>query len=137
MAERGASNDFPGSPPVGHGLFSAFCTNGQRNAVSSARSGHRGRRRHFLSFHQRRTPATGSRVYSLKPVLCQPEQPSVQCLLRLNHDLVNIFDDPTPGAFIEPEDNNVTIVHAVIVGADKSCEGGFHFMLKFRTDCVK
>ncbi|KAH7957074.1 ubiquitin-conjugating enzyme E2 Z [Rhipicephalus sanguineus] len=75
-------------------------------------------------------------VYGLEPALCQHEQPSVQCLLRLNRDLVNIFDDPAPGVFVEPEENNITNVHAVIVGPDNTpYEGGFfHFVLKCLPD---
>lgn len=70
-------------------------------------------------------------AFSLEPAWSQPEQPSTQCLLRLNRDLVHIFDDPPPGVFVEPEENNITNVHAVVVGPDDTpYEGGFfHFAL--------
>ncbi|KAH7960743.1 hypothetical protein HPB49_022756 [Dermacentor silvarum] len=70
-------------------------------------------------------------AFRLEPSLSQPEQPSTQCLLRLNRDLVHIFDDPPPGVFVEPEENNITNVHAVVVGPDDTpYEGGFfHFAL--------
>nr|XP_037268731.1 ubiquitin-conjugating enzyme E2 Z-like [Rhipicephalus microplus] len=73
---------------------------------------------------------------NLETALAQPKQPSGQCLLRLNHDLKNIIDNPVPGIFVEPEKGNVTYVHAVIVGPDNTpCQGGlFHFVLKFLLD---
>nr|XP_054931798.1 ubiquitin-conjugating enzyme E2 Z-like [Dermacentor andersoni] len=66
----------------------------------------------------------------------QTEQPSTQCLLRLSRDLAHIFDDPPPGVFVEPEENDITNVHAVIVGPDDTpYEGGFfHFVLKCLPD---
>ncbi|KAL3214675.1 hypothetical protein MRX96_034772 [Rhipicephalus microplus] len=57
---------------------------------------------------------------NFETALAQPKQPSGQCLLRLNHDLKNIIDNPVPGIFVEPEKGNVTYVHAVIVGPDNT-----------------
>ncbi|KAH8038556.1 hypothetical protein HPB51_001820 [Rhipicephalus microplus] len=78
-------------------------------------------------------PRRSAPMGSLETALAQPKQPSGQCLLRLNHDLKNIIDNPVPGILVKPEKGNVTYVHAVIVGPDKEpCQGGlFHFVLKF------
>ncbi|XP_075744041.1 ubiquitin-conjugating enzyme E2 Z-like [Rhipicephalus microplus] len=72
----------------------------------------------------------------MAPTHFEPKQPSGQCLLRLNHDLKNIIDNPVPGIFVEPEKGNVTYVHAVIVGPDNTpCQRGlFHFVLMFPLD---
>ncbi|XP_037514919.1 ubiquitin-conjugating enzyme E2 Z-like [Rhipicephalus sanguineus] len=53
--------------------------------------------RHCLSCVTSDESRRRATVYGLEPALCQHEQPSVQCLLRLNRDLVNIFDDPAWG----------------------------------------
>ncbi|XP_037289645.2 ubiquitin-conjugating enzyme E2 Z [Rhipicephalus microplus] len=70
---------------------------------------------------------------TFETALAKPKQPSGQCLLRLNHDLKNIIDNPVPGIFVEPEKGDATYVHAIIVGPDNTpCQGGlFHFVLKF------
>ncbi|XP_075732761.1 ubiquitin-conjugating enzyme E2 Z-like [Rhipicephalus microplus] len=70
---------------------------------------------------------------NFETALAKPNQPSGQCLLRLNHDLKNIIDNPVPGIFVEPEKGDITYVHAVIVVPDHTpCQGGlFHFVLKF------
>ncbi|KAL3197322.1 hypothetical protein MRX96_044970 [Rhipicephalus microplus] len=81
-------------------------------------------------------PRRSAATCNLETALAQPKQPSGQCLLRLNHDLKNIIDNPLPGIFVEPEKGNVTYVHAVIVGPDNTpCQGGlFHVVFKFPLD---
>ncbi|KAH6934646.1 hypothetical protein HPB50_026263 [Hyalomma asiaticum] len=73
---------------------------------------------------------------SFAPVSDQPDPPSMQCLLRVNRDLISIFKASVPGMFVEPEKYNATVVHAVIVGPDDTpYEGGFfHFVLKCLPD---
>ncbi|KAL3193690.1 hypothetical protein MRX96_017031 [Rhipicephalus microplus] len=77
-------------------------------------------------------PRQSAATCNLETALAQPKQPSGQCLLRLNHDLKNIIDNPVPGIYVEPENGDVTYVHAIIVGPDNTpCQGGlFHFVLK-------
>ncbi|KAL3197311.1 hypothetical protein MRX96_044960 [Rhipicephalus microplus] len=81
-------------------------------------------------------PRRSAATCNLETASTQPQQPSGQCLLRLNHDPKNIIDNAVPGIFVEPEKCNVTYVHAVIVGPDNTpCQGGlFHFVLKFPLD---
>ncbi|XP_037289110.2 ubiquitin-conjugating enzyme E2 Z-like [Rhipicephalus microplus] len=81
-------------------------------------------------------PRQSAATCNLETALAQPKQPSGQCLLRLNHDLKNIIDNPVPGIYVEPENGDVTYVHAIIVGPDNTpCQGGlFHFVLKFPLD---
>ncbi|KAK8767177.1 hypothetical protein V5799_006042 [Amblyomma americanum] len=70
------------------------------------------------------------------PMSCQDEEPSTPCLLRVHRDLVYIFDDPPPGVFVEPEENNITKIHAIIMGPSGTpYEGGFfHFLIKCPPD---
>ncbi|KAL3224015.1 hypothetical protein MRX96_026955 [Rhipicephalus microplus] len=83
-------------------------------------------------------PRQRAAMHSLEFALSQRVQPSMQCLLhrRLNRDLMNIFDNPAPGVFVEPEASDITNVHAVIVGPDRTpYQGGFfHFVLKCLID---
>ncbi|KAL3214671.1 hypothetical protein MRX96_034768 [Rhipicephalus microplus] len=71
-------------------------------------------------------------AYRLDTALSQRKKPSEQCLLRLKQDLKNIFDNPLPGVFVEPEEGNINYIHAIIVGPDNTpYQGGyFHFVLK-------
>ncbi|XP_070389395.1 ubiquitin-conjugating enzyme E2 Z-like [Dermacentor albipictus] len=70
------------------------------------------------------------------PVLTENEQPSPQCLHRVQRDLAEFAHHPPPGVFIEPEKEDITTIHAVIVGpAGTLHEGGFfHFVLKLPPD---
>ncbi|XP_037268781.2 ubiquitin-conjugating enzyme E2 Z [Rhipicephalus microplus] len=81
-------------------------------------------------------PRRSAATCNLETAFTQPKQPSGQCLLRLNHDLKNIIDNPVPGNFVEPEKGNVTDVNAVIVGPDNTpYQGGlFHVVLMFPLD---
>nr|XP_037268755.1 ubiquitin-conjugating enzyme E2 Z-like [Rhipicephalus microplus] len=79
-------------------------------------------------------PRRSAPMGSLETALAQPKQPSGQCLLRLNHDLKNIIDNPVPGILVKPEKGNVTYVHAVIVGPDKEpCQGACPPQVRFMT----
>ncbi|KAH7960745.1 hypothetical protein HPB49_022758 [Dermacentor silvarum] len=73
---------------------------------------------------------------ALDPVSRRHEQPSPQCLQRVQRDLAELAHHPPPGVFIEPEEEDITTIHAIIVGPDGTpYEGGFfHFMLKCPRD---
>ncbi|KAL1443954.1 hypothetical protein MTO96_030112 [Rhipicephalus appendiculatus] len=64
------------------------------------------------------------------------EQPTPQCLQRIQRDLAELNADPPPGVFVAPEENDMSVLHAVIVGSwDTPLEGGlFHMVLKCPRD---
>ncbi|KAH7961616.1 ubiquitin-conjugating enzyme E2 Z [Rhipicephalus sanguineus] len=64
------------------------------------------------------------------------EQPTPQSLQRIQRDLAELHGDPPPGVFAAPEENDMSVLHAVIVGSwDTPLEGGlFHVVLKFPPD---
>lgn len=54
------------------------------------------------------------------------EQPTPQCLQKIQRDLAELHADPPPGVFVAPVENDITVLHAIIVGAwDPPLEGGF------------
>ncbi|KAH7961640.1 hypothetical protein HPB52_010980 [Rhipicephalus sanguineus] len=63
-------------------------------------------------------------------------EPSPQCLQRVQRDLAELHADPPPGVVVAPEENDITMLHAVIVGSwDTLLEGGlFHVVLKCPRD---
>ncbi|KAH8019623.1 hypothetical protein MRX96_006727 [Rhipicephalus microplus] len=81
-------------------------------------------------------PRRSAAACSLETALSKRKKPSKQCMLRLNHDLKNIIDNPVPGVFVEPEKGDITYVHAVILGPDNTpYQGGFfHFVQKCPRD---
>ncbi|XP_037271669.2 ubiquitin-conjugating enzyme E2 Z [Rhipicephalus microplus] len=64
------------------------------------------------------------------------EQPTPQCLQRIQHDLAELNANPPPGVFVSTEENDMTLLHAVIVGSwGTPIEGGFfRLVLKFPHD---
>ncbi|XP_077564494.1 ubiquitin-conjugating enzyme E2 Z-like [Haemaphysalis longicornis] len=64
------------------------------------------------------------------------EQPSPQALARAKRDIKDIYEQPPPGVFIAPKENNVTKIHALVIGPlGTPYEGGFfHFFIKCPTD---
>lgn len=64
------------------------------------------------------------------------EEPSPQCLLRVNRDISDFNAKPPAGLFIAPEENDVTKVHALVIGPSGTpYEGGFfQFFMKFPAD---
>ncbi|XP_075743787.1 ubiquitin-conjugating enzyme E2 Z [Rhipicephalus microplus] len=62
--------------------------------------------------------------------------PSRKCLERVTRDLADHHADPPPGVFMAPEEDNVTTVHAVVMGAaGTSYQGGFfHLLMKCTND---
>ncbi|XP_077564500.1 ubiquitin-conjugating enzyme E2 Z-like [Haemaphysalis longicornis] len=61
---------------------------------------------------------------------------SPQALARVKRDIKDICDQPPPGVFISPEENQITTIHALVIGPlDTPYEGGFfHFFVKCPTD---
>ncbi|XP_065300329.1 ubiquitin-conjugating enzyme E2 Z-like [Dermacentor albipictus] len=53
-------------------------------------------------------------------------------LTRVKNDIADIFADPAPGIFIEPDENDVSRIHALVVGPSGTpYEGGFfEFLIK-------
>ncbi|KAL1426451.1 hypothetical protein MTO96_003450 [Rhipicephalus appendiculatus] len=60
------------------------------------------------------------------------QTPSQECLERVKRDLAEFHADPPPGVFMAPEEDNLTTVHAVVMGAEgTSYQGGFfHLLMK-------
>ncbi|KAH7936469.1 ubiquitin-conjugating enzyme E2 Z-like [Rhipicephalus sanguineus] len=54
------------------------------------------------------------------------------CLLRIKRDIADFNADPPPGIFIAPEENDVTNINAIVMGAKGTpLEGGFfHFYVQ-------
>lgn len=70
------------------------------------------------------------------PQLPKKEQSSPQCLQKVQRDLAEFAHHPPQGVFIEPEKEDITTIHAILVGpAGTPYEGGFfHFVLKLPED---
>ncbi|KAL3234700.1 hypothetical protein MRX96_003349 [Rhipicephalus microplus] len=59
------------------------------------------------------------------PLAIENEEPSPQCLLRVKKDIAIFNVHPPYGIFIVPQEENVTKIHALIVGpSDTPYEGG-------------
>lgn len=70
------------------------------------------------------------------PIQILHEVPSPQCLQRTRRDLKDIYEQPPPGVFVAAEEQNITKIHALVVGPfDTPYEGGFfHFLIKCPPD---
>ncbi|CAF3618608.1 unnamed protein product [Rotaria sp. Silwood1] len=56
--------------------------------------------------------------------------PSATCLARIKRDITGVFKDPPPGVFIAPDPDNITKIHALVVGPfDTPYEGGFFYFI--------
>ncbi|XP_050043586.1 ubiquitin-conjugating enzyme E2 Z-like [Dermacentor andersoni] len=66
------------------------------------------------------------------PISHEHEEPTPLCLARVKREIAYIYARPPHGIFIEPEEDNITKMHALIVGPPNTpCEGGFfHFLVK-------
>ncbi|XP_065282132.1 ubiquitin-conjugating enzyme E2 Z-like [Dermacentor albipictus] len=64
------------------------------------------------------------------------EQPTPQCLQRVQRDLVEFHADPPPGVFVVPEESDMSVLHAIVVGPwGTPLEGGlFRLQLKCPPD---
>lgn len=55
---------------------------------------------------------------------------SEQCFLRIKRDMMTIFQEPPPGMFIAPDEQDMTKIHALVTGPfDTPYEGGFFYFL--------
>nr|XP_050025426.2 ubiquitin-conjugating enzyme E2 Z-like [Dermacentor andersoni] len=63
-------------------------------------------------------------------------EPTPWCLYRLQRELAELHADPPPGVYVAPEENDMTTLHAVIVGPwGTPLEGGlFHLQLRYPPD---
>ncbi|KAH7960795.1 hypothetical protein HPB49_023401 [Dermacentor silvarum] len=70
------------------------------------------------------------------PISYLTEVPTTKCLRRVEHDIKEIEDYRVPGMFISAEENDITKIHALILGPPGTpYEGGFfHFLLKCPPD---
>ncbi|XP_043911329.1 ubiquitin-conjugating enzyme E2 Z [Protopterus annectens] len=60
------------------------------------------------------------------------ERASQQCILRIKRDIMSIYKEPPPGMFVVPDAQDMTKIHALIIGPfDTPYEGGF-FLFLFR-----
>uniref|UniRef100_A0A1B6DKG1 Ubiquitin-conjugating enzyme E2 Z n=1 Tax=Clastoptera arizonana TaxID=38151 RepID=A0A1B6DKG1_9HEMI len=57
-------------------------------------------------------------------------------IFRIKRDMMSIYKEPPPGLFVVPDEQDMTLVHALITGIfDTPYEGGFfYFVLKFPPD---
>lgn len=79
-----------------------------------------------------------SSIHNLFDPLSSPDwdmagPPGILCTHRVKKDLKSIFNDPLPGIFIVPDEENLYTVHCLIIGPfDTPYEGGFfHFVVRF------
>ncbi|CAF4963568.1 unnamed protein product [Rotaria sp. Silwood1] len=58
------------------------------------------------------------------------EIPKVAALARIKRDIFNLLKDPPPGIFIAPEPDDITKIHALVVGPlDTPYQGGFFYFI--------
>lgn len=58
------------------------------------------------------------------------QTPSRMCLHRLRRDLMSLYEEPPHGIFAVPDDDNSTMVHALVIGPyDTPYEGGFFYFI--------
>nr|XP_050025435.1 ubiquitin-conjugating enzyme E2 Z-like [Dermacentor andersoni] len=76
------------------------------------------------------------RAHSWDPLAIKDEEPTPQCLQRVQRDLLELHTDPPPGVFVAPEENDLSMLHAVIVGSwGTPLQGGlFHLLIKCPRD---
>ncbi|KAK8776995.1 hypothetical protein V5799_029668 [Amblyomma americanum] len=70
------------------------------------------------------------------PTSFEHEESSPQCRLRTKRDIMDLYAEPPPGVYIEPEEDNITKIHALVLGPEGTpYEGGFfHFLLQCPPD---
>lgn len=67
------------------------------------------------------------------PLRYAHEEPTPSCLLRLKRDIADFEAQPPTGLYISPEEDDITKVHALVVGPSGTPyeAGFFQFFLKF------
>ncbi|KAK8777651.1 hypothetical protein V5799_029009 [Amblyomma americanum] len=70
------------------------------------------------------------------PTVNDCEQPSQQCLFRVRREIADLNAHPLPGAFVAADEQDLTRIHALVVGPGGTpYEGGFfYYMLKCPPD---
>lgn len=64
------------------------------------------------------------------PTVNDNEEPSEQCLIRIKRDIAHLLSQPLPGAFVCPDEQDLTRIHALVVGpAGTPYVGGFFYLL--------
>jgi len=63
-------------------------------------------------------------------------KPSPIAIIRIKRDITDLFKSPAPGICVLPDENDITVIHALISGPmDTPYEGGFfYFVLKCGAD---
>ncbi|ELU01875.1 hypothetical protein CAPTEDRAFT_169748 [Capitella teleta] len=78
-------------------------------------------------FHPSKVPVLWDPVLSQDWDLVKPTE---QCFLRIKRDIMNIYKDPPPGMCICPDNEDLTLIHALITGPfDTPYEGGYFYFL--------
>ena len=64
------------------------------------------------------------------------ERPSAFCIQRIKKDITEIYSEPPPFICVVPDQENITKIHALVIGpADTPYEGGFyHFFIRCPPD---
>ncbi|CAM9428905.1 unnamed protein product [Scytosiphon promiscuus] len=71
----------------------------------------------------------GGDRYNWMPSLCR-SKPSRECIRRVRNDIRSVMRDPVPGLFVYPDEDLVTVVHALVTGPfDTPYEGGFYYFV--------
>ncbi|CAM9178435.1 unnamed protein product [Ectocarpus sp. 4 AP-2014] len=71
----------------------------------------------------------GTERYNWMPSLCR-SKPSRECIRRVRNDIRSAMRDPIPGLFVYPDEDLVTVVHALVTGPfDTPYEGGFFYFV--------
>ncbi|XP_065288647.1 ubiquitin-conjugating enzyme E2 Z-like [Dermacentor albipictus] len=78
----------------------------------------------------------GNYILAWDPLGYQNEEPSPQCLMRVKRDIADFDAKPPAGLFIAPDEEDVTRIHALVVGPGGTpYEGGFfQFFMRFPSD---
>lgn len=80
---------------------------------------------------QSKTPQ-GPLLYAAYP----KEMFSALCIFRIQRDITNMYKEPPPGLHIAADENDITKVHALVIGPPGTpYEGGFfYFLISFTPD---
>ena len=60
-------------------------------------------------------------------------RPEAGCLKRIQLEMNKMFKDPPPGTYVQMDEDDMTLIHAIIIGPDDTpYQGGFfYFVLRF------
>eukprot|EP00752_Nemacystus_decipiens_P008465 g7565.t2 len=73
--------------------------------------------------------SSGSERFNWMPSL-RRSNPSRECIRRVRNDIKSVMRDPVPGLFVCPDEDLVTVVHALVTGPfDTPYEGGFYYFV--------